>query len=81
MENYKPKYQYTIFDFFPALGAIPSPYDCYLVNRSLKTLALRMEQHKKNSLEVAHWLEKHPKVTEVLHPGTYIYIAFVIDLT
>lgn len=52
-----------------ALGAVPSPMDCYLVNRSLKTLALRMEQHKKSSLIIAKWLQTHPKVTEVMHPG------------
>ncbi|XP_050666707.1 cystathionine gamma-lyase-like [Leptidea sinapis] len=52
-----------------SLGIVPSPMDCYLVNRSLKTLALRMEQHKKSALTIAQWLEKHPKITEVLHPG------------
>lgn len=51
------------------MGVVPSPMDCYLVNRSLKTLALRMDQHKKSSLVIARWLEKHPKVTKVLHPG------------
>ncbi|XP_049875431.1 cystathionine gamma-lyase [Pectinophora gossypiella] len=52
-----------------ALGVVPSPMDCYLVNRSLKTLALRMEHHKKSSLLIAKWLENHAQVTEVLHPG------------
>lgn len=52
-----------------AAGIVPSPFDCYLVNRSLKTLALRMERHKSNSLAVAKYLEKHPKVERVLHPG------------
>lgn len=52
-----------------AAGIVPSPFDCYLVNRSLKTLALRMERHKLNSLAVAKFLEKHPKVERVLHPG------------
>lgn len=52
-----------------AAGIVPSPFDCYLVNRSLKTLALRMERHKSNSLTVAKYLEKHPKVERVLHPG------------
>lgn len=52
-----------------AMGVVPSPMDCYLVNRSLKTLALRMEHHKKSALVIACWLEKHPKVTRVLHPG------------
>ncbi|XP_058810946.1 cystathionine gamma-lyase [Topomyia yanbarensis] len=52
-----------------ATGIVPSPFDCYLVNRSLKTLSLRMERHKSNSLAVAKFLEKHPKVERVLHPG------------
>lgn len=52
-----------------AMGIVPSPMDCYFVNRSLKTLALRMEHHKKSSLIIANWLEKHPKIVEVLHPG------------
>lgn len=52
-----------------AAGIVPSPFDCYLVNRSLKTLALRMERHKSNSLIIAKYLEKHPKVERVLHPG------------
>lgn len=52
-----------------AAGIVPSPFDCYLVNRSLKTLALRMERHKSNSLAVAKFLEAHPKVERVLHPG------------
>ena len=52
-----------------ALGIVPSPFDCYLVNRSLKTLHLRMEGHMKNSLAVARYLEKHPMVEKVLHPG------------
>ncbi|CAH2050630.1 unnamed protein product, partial [Iphiclides podalirius] len=52
-----------------AMGVVPSPVDCYFVNRSLKTLALRMEQHQKSSYVIAKWLENHPNVTEVLHPG------------
>ncbi|KAL4721644.1 hypothetical protein ACJJTC_007918 [Scirpophaga incertulas] len=43
-----------------AIGAVPSPFDCYLVNRSLKTLALRMERHRASSLVVARWLQHHP---------------------
>lgn len=52
-----------------AAGIVPSPFDCYLVNRSLKTLSLRMERHKSNSLAVAKFLEAHSKVERVLHPG------------
>lgn len=52
-----------------ATGIVPSPFDCYMVNRSLKTLSLRMERHFKNSVAVARWLEAHPKVEKVLHPA------------
>jgi cystathionine gamma-lyase len=52
-----------------ALGAVPSPFDCYLVNRSLKTLHVRMPMHMHNALKVAKFLESHPKVQKVLHPG------------
>merc|ERR1719420_888461 len=50
-----------------AAGAVPSPFDCYLVNRSLKTLKLRMEEHQKNGLMVAKFLEGHPHVEKVRH--------------
>lgn len=50
-------------------GIVPSPFDCYQVNRSLKTLALRMEQHSKSSLVIGKYLEAHPLVERVLHPG------------
>lgn len=52
-----------------ASGIVPSPFDCYQVNRSLKTLAIRMEQHSKSSIAVANYLEAHPQVERVLHPG------------
>jgi len=52
-----------------ATGPVPSPFDCYLVNRSLKTLKVRMEEHQKNSLQVGRWLEKHPAIVSVRHPG------------
>merc|ERR1712025_1507683 len=52
-----------------AAGAVPSPFDCYLVNRSLKTLKLRMEEHQKNAFIVGRWLEQHPGVEKVRHPG------------
>lgn len=52
-----------------AMGVVPAPFDCYLVNRSLKTLALRMARHRTSAFTIAKWLEQHPKVVEVLHPG------------
>ncbi|XP_044747140.1 putative cystathionine gamma-lyase 2 isoform X2 [Coccinella septempunctata] len=52
-----------------AMGTVPSPFDCYQVLRSLKTLALRMKQHSESSLHIAKYLESHPKVEKVIHPG------------
>ncbi len=52
-----------------AMGTCAGPMDCFLVLRGIKTLALRMEEHNKNALEIARWLEAHPKVDVVLHPG------------
>jgi cystathionine gamma-lyase len=52
-----------------SIGAVPSPFDCYLAMRSLKTLAVRMEAHAKNAMAVAQFLEKHPKVEKVIYPG------------
>lgn len=52
-----------------AIGAIPSPFDCFLATRGLKTLALRMQQHSANALAIAAWLETHPKIERVYYPG------------
>jgi len=52
-----------------ALGAVPSPFDCYLVLRGLKTLPVRMERHCKNAAMVASYLEGHPAVARVFYPG------------
>jgi len=50
-------------------GNVPSSFDCYLVNRGLKTLHVRMEQHMKNATAVAVYLESHPKVVKVNYMG------------
>ncbi|MDR1762458.1 MAG: PLP-dependent aspartate aminotransferase family protein [Dysgonamonadaceae bacterium] len=50
-------------------GAVLPPFDCYLNMRGIKTLAVRMEQHQKNALRIAEFLENHPKVKRVLYPG------------
>jgi cystathionine gamma-lyase len=52
-----------------AAGGVPSPMDCYLVLRGLKTLPVRMARHAENGLRIARWLEGHPQVERVLHPG------------
>ncbi len=51
------------------VGANPGPMDAWLVNQGLKTLPLRMEKHCANAMEIARYLEKHPKVSKVYYPG------------
>jgi len=52
-----------------AAGAVPSPFDAFLVLRGLKTLAVRMEQHSANAQALAEWLASHPAVEQVYYPG------------
>jgi cystathionine beta-lyase/cystathionine gamma-synthase len=52
-----------------AVGAVAGPFDAFLALRGLKTLALRMQRHCENGLELAHWLQAHPKVKLVHYPG------------
>ena len=52
-----------------AAGGVPGPFDCFLVLRGIKTLAIRMERHAENALKIAQFLENHPKVRRVIYPG------------
>lgn len=52
-----------------AVGAVPAPFDCYLVLRGLKTLDVRMERHCKNAAAIVELLESHPAVASTLYPG------------
>ncbi|MGH7612323.1 MAG: cystathionine gamma-synthase [Candidatus Dormibacteria bacterium] len=52
-----------------AAGAVPSPFDCFLVQRGIKTLAVRMERHCASAQAVADFLAQHPRVVEVNYPG------------
>ena len=52
-----------------AIGAILSPFDCWLLLRSVKTLAVRMERHNQNAMKIAEYLQSHPKVKRVFYPG------------
>jgi cystathionine gamma-synthase len=51
------------------IGATPGPFTCFLLERGLKTFALRMEQHNRAGLAIARFLEAHPKVGKVWYPG------------
>lgn len=50
-------------------GAVLGAFEAFLINRGLKTLDIRMEKHCKNAMQIAEWLEKHPKVRKVYYPG------------
>src|SRR3954451_7072344 len=52
-----------------SLGAVPGPFDAWLVLRGLKTLAVRMRQHCANAIAIAGFLDRHPRVERVLYPG------------
>ena len=63
------KLHHAVRNYQGAAGAIPGPWDCWLVSRGIKTLKIRMEEHQKNALHLARALEKHPAVSRVLYPG------------
>lgn len=52
-----------------AVGAIPGPFDCWLVLRGLKTLSVRMREHQKNAITIAQFLDTHPAIERVIYPG------------
>lgn len=61
-----------------AVGAVPSPFDCFLIQRGLKTLAVRMERHQENAFKVAAYLRSHPKVECLFFPGLADSPAFPV---
>jgi cystathionine beta-lyase/cystathionine gamma-synthase len=52
-----------------SVGGVPSPFDCYLVLRGLKTLGVRMKRHVESARGIAEWLARHPRVAHVRYPG------------
>ena len=52
-----------------AVGSVPSPFDCYLLIRSIKTLGVRMERHNSNAMLISEFLQNHPKIKKVRYPG------------
>src|SRR6185503_18960475 len=52
-----------------AMGAVPGPFDCWLVLRGVKTLGVRMDRHSANALRIAEMLAAHPAVASVYYPG------------
>jgi cystathionine gamma-lyase len=60
------------------IGAVPSPFDCYLALRGLKTLHLRMDASQKNALQLATFLESHHNVAKVIYPGLESHPQFTL---
>lgn len=52
-----------------SIGGVPSPFDCFMANRGLKTLHIRMQRHGENAMAVAKFLESSPLVDSVIYPG------------
>jgi cystathionine gamma-synthase len=52
-----------------SLGAVPGPFDCWLVLRGIKTLAVRMRKHCENAHVIAGFLDRHPRVEKAIYPG------------
>ena len=52
-----------------SIGAVPSPFDCYLLLRGIKTLHVRMERHCDNAEKVVQYLAHHPKIKKIYYPG------------
>ncbi|MFP4001189.1 MAG: trans-sulfuration enzyme family protein [Thermoplasmata archaeon] len=50
-------------------GACPSPFDCWLISRGIRTLSLRMKKHSENAMRIAEFLQDHPEVERVYYPG------------
>ena len=61
-----------------AVGAVPAPWDCYLLLRGIKTLGVRMDRHCDNAEKVVEFLLSHSKVKEVLYPGLDTHPTFSI---
>ncbi len=61
---------YTRLKFLQnAIGAVPGAFDCWLMLRGIKTLSVRMKKHEENALQIACFLESHPKINKVYYPG------------
>jgi len=52
-----------------SVGPIASPFDSFLALRGVKTLAIRMQRHNENAMQIAQWLEQHPQIERVIYPG------------
>lgn len=61
-----------------AAGAVPSPFDCYLTIRGIKTLAIRMEKHQSNAKAIVNFLSSHKSINKIFYPGLETHPDFEI---
>jgi cystathionine gamma-synthase len=61
-------------------GAVPSPFDCWLIARGIQTLHLRISKQAENAFNLAKHLEKHPKIEKVLYPGLESHPQYLIAI-
>lgn len=61
-----------------AVGAVPGPFDCFLILRGIRTLALRMARHSQNGLQLARFLADHPAVADVMYPGLESHAGYEV---
>ncbi|RWR12548.1 aminotransferase class I/II-fold pyridoxal phosphate-dependent enzyme [Siminovitchia fortis] len=73
-----PEQSDRLFDFHNSCGAVLPPFDCWLLIRGMKTLALRMERHEKNAKEIYSFLSGHPLVDQVYYPRKGGMVSFEI---
>lgn len=59
-------------------GAVPSPFDCWLIGRGIQTLHLRVSKQSENALKLAQFLEKHPKIEQVNYPGLQSHPQYLL---
>ena len=64
---------------YKTIGACLAPWDCFLLLRGIKTLAIRMERISENAAKIAEWLKVQPKVKSVIYPGKSGMISFIVD--
>ena len=73
-------YTQHIKDYQVLAGSVPSPFDCWLLNRSLSTFPLRMNASCNNAMALANYLENHPAIEKVLYPGLQIHPNYELGL-
>ncbi len=61
-------------------GAVPSPFDCWLIGRGIQTLPLRVKAQSKNAAALAHYLEEHPAIMKVNYPGLRSHPQYSVAL-